>query len=64
MVQFHMKLREVFASEISNGVKFKKEGWHLAMYNFKATTSPKLALLAAKFWGGFGFSLNDKSMDA
>ena len=59
-----MKFCEVIASEIFLGVEFKKVGWHLARHNFKAKTSPKLALLTANFWGGFGFSLNDKSIDA
>ena len=59
-----MKLCEVVASEISTGVKFKKIGWQLATLNFEAKTSPKWALLTEKFWGGFGFSLNDKSIDA
>ena len=59
-----MKLCEVVASEISKGVKFKKVGWQLETHNFKAKTSPKWALLTAKFWGGFNFSLNDKLIDA
>ena len=59
-----MKLCEVVASEMSKGAKFKRVGWQLAAHNFKAKTSPKSALLTAKFWGGFGFRLNDKSKDA
>ena len=59
-----MKFCEVDTSEISKGVKLKKVGWHLARHNFKAKTSPKLALLTEHFWGGFGFSLNDQSIDA
>ena len=59
-----MKFCEVVASETSKGVKFNKVAWHLARHNSKAKTSPKLALLTANFWGGFGFNLNDKSIDA
>ena len=57
-------MQVVIASEISNGVKFKKAEWQLATYNFKTKTSPKWALLTAKFWESFGFGLNDKSTDA
>ena len=59
-----MKFCEVVVSGISKGVELKKVGWHLARHNFKAETSPKLALLTTNVWGGFGFNLNDKSIDA
>ena len=36
----------------------------MATHNFKAKIFPKWALLTAKFWGDFGFSLNDISIDA
>ena len=64
MVQLRMKLCEVVASEIPKDVKFKKVGWQLATHNFKAKTFPKWALSTVKFWEGFGFSLNDKSINA
>ena len=63
-MQFRLKFRKVVASEICKGVECKKVGWHLARHNLKAKTHPKLALLTANFRGGFGFSLNDKSIDA
>ena len=63
-VQLRMKLCEVVSSELSKSAKFKKVGGQLATHNFKAKTSSKWGLLTAKFRGGFGFSLSDKSIDA
>ena len=64
MVRLRINLCEIVASEISKGGKFKKVGWQLATHNCKVKASPKWALLTAKFWGGFGFSLNDKLLGA
>ena len=64
VVQLRLKFCEVVASGTSKGVKFKKVGWQLARHNVKAKASAKWALLTVNFWGGFGFGLNDRSIDA